>query len=323
MEDISERKEVEAAIQLLNEELEQRVIDRTRALEEANAELKQLSGELESAYTDLKLTHSRMLQQEKMASIGQLAAGVAHEINNPMGFIISNLNTLSKYAGKMAQFVALQEEAIGRLCREGGAAEVAREIDERKRGLKIPYVVEDLDHLIAECLDGAERVKKIVMELKSFSRLDESEQKQANLNEGMESTINIVWNELKFKAELKKEYGEIPTTLCNLGQLNQVFMNLLMNAAQAMEDFGVITVRTACDNGVIRVSVSDSGCGIPTDKLKRVFDPFYTTKEVGKGTGLGLSIVYDIVKKHNGEIHVESEIGKGTTFTITLPVVSP
>ena len=184
-------------------------------------------------------------------------------------------------------------------------------------------MVEDLDHLIAECLDGAERVKKIVMELKSFSRLDESEQKQANLNEGMESTINIVWNELKFKAELKKEYGEIPTTLCNLGQLNQVFMNLLMNAAQAMEDFGVITVRTACDNGVIRVSVSDSGCGIPTDKLKRVFDPFYTTKEVGKGTGLGLSIVYDIVKKHNGEIHVESEIGKGTTFTITLPVVSP
>lgn len=166
-------------------------------------------------------------------------------------------------------------------------------------------------------------MKKIVQELKSFSRLDEYELKAANLNEGMESTINIVWNELKFKAELKREYAEIPPTLCNPGQLNQVFMNLLMNAAQSMESFGVITVRTASSDGRIEVSVSDTGCGIPAGKVERIFDPFYTTKETGKGTGLGLSIVYDIVKKHNGEIRVESEPGKGTTFTVQLPVVSP
>ena len=196
-------------------------------------------------------------------------------------------------------------------------------LSEQGRILKIPYILEDLESLLAECQDGAQRVKTIVQELKSFSRLDESEFKAADLNEGLESTINIVWNELKYKVQMVKEYGDIPSIMCNPGQLNQVFMNLLMNAVQAIETRGTIGVKTSCEDGLVYVAISDSGSGIPAERLNRIFEPFYTTKEAGKGTGLGLSIVYDIVKRHSGEIRVESEPGKGTVFTLILPVGTP
>ncbi len=274
--------------------------------------------ELEQAYADLKSTQSRILQSEKMASIGQLAAGVAHEINNPMGFITSNLGTLEKYVLKFSEFI----EAQSNLLQAVAPPEVLKEIGEKRKNLKLDYVLEDVSELIAESQEGAERVKKIVQNLKSFSRVDQADCKMADIHECLESTLNIVWNELKYKSTVKKEYGEIPRTLCHPQELNQVFMNLLVNAAQSIEKQGEITIRTEEDSGMIRVKISDTGSGIPPEKLQRIFDPFYTTKEVGKGTGLGLSICYDIVKKHKGDITVESVVGEGTTFTVSIPVVA-
>jgi two-component system NtrC family sensor kinase len=238
-----------------------------------------------------------------------------------MGFIISNLNSLKKYMDKVISFTNFQSKAIEKLLLNADVHRISDDLKEQKKTLKLDYILSDLDNLIQESLEGAERVKKIVQELKSFSRIDASDLKSEDINEGLESTIKIVWNELKYNATVTKEYGEIPKTICNLGQLNQVFMNILVNAAQSMESQGEITVRTSSDNDNIYVAISDTGSGMPAEKLSRIFEPFYTTKEVGKGTGLGLSIAYDIIKKHNGEILVESEAGKGTTFTLVLPVI--
>ncbi len=288
---------------------------------QAEDALEQKNRELEKAYTELKTVHSQILQQEKMASIGQLAAGVAHEINNPMGFIMSNINTLKRYMEKISEFMKLQSCMLEQCAGKCGDADVLKVVVEKRRALKIDYISEDTESLIGESLDGADRVKKIVQDLKSFSRVDEAEYKSADINTGMESTINIVWNELKYKATLVKDYGDIPMTKCRPGQLNQVFMNLLVNAAHAIEKQGEIRVRTWLEGDSIFITISDTGCGIPEANQRKIFEPFFTTKEVGKGTGLGLSIAYDIIKKHDGEIKVDSTVGKGTTFSIRIPLV--
>jgi two-component system NtrC family sensor kinase len=286
-------------------------------LKKAAEELTRKNLRLNEALAALKRSQAKVLHQEKMASIGQLAAGVAHEINNPIGFINSNLSTLGKYLSRLSGFLAVQSECIA----SGSPQEQVESVRQQQARLKIDYIVKDLEDLIRESLEGAERVRSIVADLKSFSRVDESEFKQADLNECLRSTINIVWNEIKYKATLKKELGEIPRTRCYPQQMNQVFMNLLVNAAHAIEHQGVITVRSWEEDGYACVSVADTGQGIPEANLNRIFEPFFTTKEVGKGTGLGLSITYDIVKKHNGEITVRSEPGKGTVFTVRIPVV--
>ena len=307
LQDITDRKKREEERERTEEELK-----KSKEMLEAHHK------ELEKAYAELKAAQSQILQQEKMASIGQIAAGIAHEVNNPVGFIMSNLSSLQKYVSRLSEFIDVQTETIKKLSGDG---KILNAITESRKSLKVDYIIDDLGNLIRESLDGAERVKKIVQDLKSFSRIDEAEWKMADINAGIESTINIVWNELKYKATVKKEYGNIPLTKCNPGQLNQVFMNILVNAAHAIEKQGEITMKTWHDNGYIYISISDTGCGIPADKIDRIFEPFFTTKEVGKGTGLGLSIAYDIVKKHNGDIIVESEVGKGTTFTVKVPVV--
>lgn len=272
---------------------------------------------LKEALLELKNTQARIVQQEKMASIGQLAAGVAHEINNPMGFISSNLGTLRKYVDKFNQFIVLQNEAL----QKTGDDEILGDISRQRKKMKIDYLLEDVSDLIAESLDGADRVKDIVQNLKTFARIEENRPALADINDCLESTLKIVWNEIKYKATVNKDYGTLPFTSCYPQQLNQVFMNLLVNAAQAIEKQGEITISTfhEKETNEIRVAVSDTGCGIASEHLPHLFEPFFTTKPAGEGTGLGMSIAYDIVKKHGGEITVASAPGN-TTFTVRLPV---
>ncbi|MGR3319844.1 MAG: ATP-binding protein [Candidatus Anammoxibacter sp.] len=279
--------------------------------------------ELEMAYDKLKEAQAQVLHQEKMASIGQLAAGVAHEINNPIGFIMSNLNTLNKYIKKIVNFLDAQSQILkdSAESKEKDIDVVLNSVNEKRQTSKFDYIIGDIENLVKESLEGTNRVKDIVQNLKSFVHVDEKKYKWDDINLGLDATIKIVWNELKYKVTLEKEYGDIPMTKCNQGELNQVFMNILINAAQAIEEHGEITIRTWHEDSNIYISISDTGSGIPKEILKRIFDPFFTTKDVGIGTGLGLKIAYDIIKMHNGDINVDSEVGKGTTFTIRIPIV--
>ena len=272
--------------------------------------------ELTEAYKDLKLVHDQMLQQEKMASIGQLAAGVAHEINNPAGFIGSNLNSLQKYAGKLNKGIAVMEQIIEKV----DDPAIVVQLKEMKRTLKFNFIQEDIDDLITESKDGIDRIAQIVRNLKSFSRAEDDTLQPTDLHECLEGSLNIAWNEIKYKATVEKNYQELPLINCLSQQLSQVFVNLLVNAAQAIEDQGVITVSTHQEKDWAVVEIGDSGSGISTENLERIFDAFYTTKDVGKGTGLGLSICHDILQKHEGVITVASEIGKGTCFSVKLPI---
>lgn len=274
---------------------------------------RQLNKKLEEA-------HNQLLQSEKMASIGQLAAGVAHELNNPIGFVYSNLGTLQNYLRDIFQ--------IAEAC-EAAAVEAANPADfARINALKVEkdfdYLKTDIFQLLNESADGLERVKKIVKDLKDFSRPGESNWQWADVNQGIDSTLNIVWNELKYKCTVSKHFGELPRVRCLPSQLNQVFMNLLVNAAQSIETQGEITISTDAPTAdSVRIRIADTGKGIPPENINRLFEPFFTTKPVGKGTGLGLSISWGIIQKHHGSIEVASEVGKGTTFTITLPVDPP
>ena len=279
-------------------------------------EIKLVSRELSRAYQELKNTHSQLLQQEKMASIGQLAAGVAHEINNPMGFISSNLGTMGKYLDRLAGFLELQSAGI----EESAPARLKEEIAEARRRVRVDYILGDARSLLAESKDGAERVRTIVQNLKSFSRVDEAQSSYVDLNECLDSTVSIAWNELKYNTTLNRDYGELPRVKCLPQQLNQVFLNILVNAAHAIEKRGEVTIRTRRENETVTLAIHDTGCGIPEGIRNRIFEPFFTTKEVGKGTGLGLSISYDIIKKHGGTIEVESSERGGSTFTIRLPI---
>jgi signal transduction histidine kinase len=264
----------------------------------------------------LKESQARIIQQEKMASIGQLAAGVAHEINNPIGYITSNMNSLWKYAEKLAQFIEIQEQAIESCADEATKASIV----ELKRRIKLDFVMKDFRELITESLEGSKRVSKIVQDLKSFSRAEGNDAIPVDLNEVIQSTLNVVRNEIKYVAELDIRLGDIPPVVCKPQQISQVVMNLLVNAAHSITGHGVIMLATKHVGGTVEITVADSGCGISPENMAKIFEPFFTTKEAGKGTGLGLAISCDIVRKHDGELLVKSEVGIGTTFTVRLPV---
>jgi two-component system, NtrC family, sensor kinase len=257
------------------------------------------------------------IRQEKLATLGQLAAGVAHEINNPIAFISGNLNTLAEYYEQFVRYDRLlQEHAMAEL------SPLTRQLIENGReSLEVEDLLADGVDLINETRDGISRVRKIVQDLKVFSHNDAQVTELMNLNSCLERSLSIVTNELKYVATVREEYGTVPMIIGNSGQLNQVFLNLLVNAGHAIPTKGEIVLKSWHDAEFAYASVSDTGTGIPEDIRSHIFEPFYTTKDVGKGTGLGLSISYDIVKRHHGDILVESELGRGTTFTVKLPLI--
>ncbi len=272
---------------------------------------------LTTEYSELrKESLSTILLQEKMASIGQLAAFVVHEINTPIGFISSNIRVLEKYVSRLVEFVDAQAD----LCKSFNNTATLEEIKLLRKKMKVEYICKDVKDLVRESLEGTERVEKIVQDLKSFSRIGHADQSMVNLNDCLDDTINIIWNDLKYKATVKKEYGELSPTMCFPQQMNQVFMNLLVNAAQAIEKQGEIHIKTWRENDSVCVAISDTGCGIPLEIMGKLFEPFLTTKDAGKGNGLGLSICFEIIKKHDGEITVQSKVGKGSTFTVRIPI---
>ena len=300
-------RQVATLTQALQEQLAEK-LRAEAALKEEKAEQKILIDRLEEA-------HNQLLQSEKMASIGQLAAGVAHEINNPVGYINSNLGALQTYVHDLLRLLAAYEEHETEL-----RPESATRLGRIKTEIDLAYLRGDVSDLLNESLAGLQRVKRIVQDLKDFSHVSETEMHWSNVTQGLESTLNVVWNELKYKAEVIRDYGDIPEIECIPSQLNQVFMNLLVNAAQAISDHGLITLRTRREGDYIRIEISDTGSGIPPEIVNRIFDPFFTTKPVGTGTGLGLSITHGIIRKHGGRIEVESEQKKGTTFRLILPI---
>lgn len=285
------------------------------------------NAQLESALRRLEQAQAQMLHSEKMAAIGQLAAGVAHEINNPTGFIRSNLKILRNYQRDIASivekyrtFIQLMRSSTGD---EGCQIELdtaAEEIGALERKIDIDLLMEDMVDLVDECCEGADRIKGIVLDLKSFAHPGDDRMQPVDINSGLESTLNVVHHQLKYKATVEKAFAAIPAVMGSRQQLNQVFMNMLINAAQAIDNKGVIKVETRVAENMVEVLISDNGCGIASHHLTNLFEPFFTTKAVGEGTGFGMHIAYNIIQKHQGTIDVESESGKGTTFKIRLPI---
>jgi len=300
----------------INAQLQSEIEDR-RAAELA---LQQRNSDLEALNHKLAGTQRQLLQSEKMASVGQLAAGVAHEINNPICFVRSNLSGLNRHVGSLFSLLGDYErlESVS----PADSAELDR-VKARKESIELNYIREDLPLMLSESLDGIVRVAKIVKDLRDFSHVGESEWQKADIHQCLESTLSVITHELKGKVDVVKDYGELPKIECLPFQLNQVFLNILINASQAINGRGTITVRTDRDADGVRVQISDTGGGISPAILHRVFEPFFTTRDVGSGTGLGLSVAYGIVEEHGGTIEVQSEVSKGTTFTIWLPVTPP
>jgi signal transduction histidine kinase len=297
LQDVTERHKAEDGLRQYQVQLEELVAKRTAQLSDAKEQL---------------------VQAEKLASIGQLAAGVAHEINNPIGFVHSNIGVLEGYLGNLFAMLEAYEAAEPAIA----DAPAALRLKAMRENIDLPFLREDIPQLMVESKEGISRVKKIVQDLKDFSRVDSSQEWQfANLHQGIDSTVNIVANEIRYKADVIKEYGPLPEIECLPSQLNQVFMNLLVNAAQSMgEARGAITIRSGVAADQVWLEFADTGSGIPEAIRQKIFDPFFTTKPVGKGTGLGLSMAYGIIQKHNGQIEVRSDVGQGTTFRITLPI---
>jgi len=299
--EIEQRTLAENALQQLNETLEMRVQERTATLEKLNHELKE--------------NQAKILHQDKMACIGQVAAGIAHDINNPVGFVSHNLLIFQRYLQRFEQFIALQEGLI----KTKADDDLQRGWLKNRRDFKISEIFQELPEMLEECRDGTTRITQIVQGLRTFSRQDTPRHQLTDLHQCLDSTLALLRHELGDKIRVIRDYGDLPQRYCYSEQIKQVFMNLLINAAQASEAGGEIRIRSWTADQQIFISISDTGCSIAPEQLTQIFEPFYTTKPIGVGTGLGLSIVYDIVSRHQGEVKVTSQLGVGTTFTLQFP----
>lgn len=305
-----------AELENTNQIVEERVGVRTRELVKAKERV-------ENEIAERKKLEEMVIRSEKMAAVGQLSAGIAHEINNPVGFIGNNLSVLAKYVNSLVKLVDHAEKMREAALKKDSARadQLGQEMTALEKGVNLAYIRSDVDVLLSESQEGIERIKKIVNDLKIFSRSEDGMIKREDLHAIVDGAINIVWNEIKYKAELKKEYGPLTYLQCNAQQIGQVIINLLINAVQAVPDQGVISIRTYSQNGWVCIEIKDNGPGISKDIISKIFDPFFTTKAVGKGTGLGLSISHEIIKKHRGKIEVQSQEAKGSVFTVFLPLI--
>jgi signal transduction histidine kinase len=294
-----------------------RALERRALLRDARRykrDLERRKSELRETNARLERLQAQIVQSEKMASLGQLAAGIAHELNNPSGFIYGNMQMLSECVLGLERLLSFYEGV--RLAPDEGAA-----LRALKDEVDYEHTISDLHSIIVDCREGAERIRDVVQNLRTFSRLDEAEFKKVDIHDGLESTLRLLSRFFSSGAiTLRREYGRLPPVDCYAGQLNQVWMNLLANAAHAVKCGGLVSVSTESRGDSVIVCVRDTGCGIAPENLPRIFDPFFTTKPVGEGTGLGLSVTYGIIERHGGAIEVESRLGEGTIFTVTIPV---
>ena len=278
--------------------------------------------ELEKINKRLVENQAQLIQSEKLASLGQLSAGVAHEINNPMAFVTSNLRTLASYARTLKEAVSEYGDLLKAVRGDADVplGEAREKIEKRIRAGKLQSVLDDLDGIIAESLDGAQRVNEIVQSLKSMARVDRGSLEPTDINRCLEDALKLAWNELKYKCRVEREFGDLPMVQGHPGQLKQVFINLLVNAAQAIPEKGIIYIRTAREKDRVTIEIEDTGTGIAEADMPKLFTPFFTTKPLGQGTGLGLPISYGIIQNHHGGMDVRTRSDRGTTFIITLPV---
>lgn len=275
--------------------------------------LEVLNARLRKSIEERKTIEGQLVQSAKMASLGEMVAGIAHEINNPLSFIHANLGNLNKFITKVLGLVDVYDKL-------DIAADIKGEIKKSKEDINYEYLKSRMIEMIERSLIGSERMKKIITDLKTFSRLDAAEFAESDIHEALDVTLSILTHEYKDRIVVKKEYGKVPLVLCYIAKINQVFMNLLVNAGHAIKGKGEVTIRTGIENSMVKIEIADTGGGIPDGVIDKIFDPFFTTKPVGSGTGLGLSISHAIIEKHKGTILVKSKLGEGTTFTVMIPV---
>ncbi|MBN20422.1 MAG: histidine kinase [Bdellovibrionaceae bacterium] len=292
---------------------------KTRELYESNQSIQEQLNQLNRTHKELKVAKNKLVESEKLASLGIMTAGIAHEINNPIGYVLANVTTMKDYVFSIKKLFQGVTELLEECPNEEIKSQLHEQLKKIKKEEDFDYLIEDISSLVNETIDGANRVKEIVHGLKVFSHMDESETQEVQINDCIDSTLKVVWNELKYKVEVHRSLGELETVECNTSQINQVLMNLFVNAGHAIEKKGNLWIETKMENGEILISVRDDGSGISKEHLKEIFNPFFTTKEVGSGTGLGLSISHGIIQKYGGTIEVESKEGEGTCFKIRLP----